>query len=238
MNCTALAISGQLAGGLVRCSHVLNMAMRHFWGSSWQRWAIVFSSPSGISRNVPIGNHSLATVKYSSSINCRLVGFCKPAEQTLYVLCSDIMSCLDSIFMCTWSVTYNVYDVHHIWCACKICVSVQFYRERCSILTDHLSPAKPLWLPSSWFKCCVRKTFTFVLLHTYKPWLSPVNCQCGCGCCFYELTWYSCLRGRCWTPCCCWTVAGCYTEITFKVNSNLAGRLNARSWGLMHRLWQ
>ena len=170
MNCTALAISGQLAGGLVWCSHVLNIAMRHFWGSSWQRWAIVFNSPSGISRNVPIGNHSLATVKYSSSINCRLVGFCKPAEQTLYALSSRIMSCLDSMFMCTWSVTYGIHDVHHIWCACRsMCVCAIVQREMQHTDSRPPEPSKAtvqLWLPSLWFKYCVRKTFTVLSCYT------------------------------------------------------------------------
>ena len=82
MNSTASAISDQLAGGLVRCSHLPSKAIRHFWGLPCSRSAIVFNSPSGTSKNVPIGRHSLATVGYSSLINCFIVG--TPAEQTIY----------------------------------------------------------------------------------------------------------------------------------------------------------
>ena len=78
---TASAISDQLAGGLVRCSHTPSMAIRHLRGSPCSRSAIVFNSPSGISRKVPMGCHSLATVEYSSFIRSFLVGLGSPAEQ-------------------------------------------------------------------------------------------------------------------------------------------------------------
>ena len=79
MTSTASAISNQLAGGLTRCSHTVSMAMRDFLGLPCS--AIVFNSPSDISKYVPMACHSLATVEYSSFINCGLVGFDKPAEQ-------------------------------------------------------------------------------------------------------------------------------------------------------------
>lgn len=85
VNSTAFAITGQLAGGLIRRSHTVSMAMKHFPSSSCSRWAIILNSSSDISSNVPMGSHSLARVEYNSFTNCGLVGFDIPAEQ-MYVV--------------------------------------------------------------------------------------------------------------------------------------------------------
>ena len=88
------------------------------------------------------------------------------------------------------------------------------------------------------FKYCVRKSFTFVLLHMYNPWLTPVNSQVvvaavsvnGHGISVEEVDAAHHVAAQRYTL----TVAGYYTENYHKVKANLAIRLNARRLGSIH----